>query len=122
MVTDNFSKTVTSYRFKRMIKENKHRGKILRNITVKLLKQVERGKSLKNRLPVPPTATHRGLPWWFRRCKKPSEMQATQVQSLGQEYPLEKGIATNSIPAWRIPWREEPGGLQSMVSQRVGHD
>ena len=50
MVTDNFSKTVTSYRFKRMIKENKHRGKILRNITVKLLKQVERGKSLKSKL------------------------------------------------------------------------
>ena len=45
----------------------------------------------------------------------------TQVQSLGQEDPLEKGMATHSnILAWRIPWTEEPGGLQSMGSQRVG--
>ena len=45
------------------------------------------------------------------------------VQSLGQEDPLEKGMATHSsILAWRIPWAEEPGGLQSMRSQRVGHD
>jgi len=45
------------------------------------------------------------------------------VLSLGQEAPLEKGIATHSsILAWRIPWTEEPGGLQSMGSQRVGHD
>ena len=42
----------------------------------------------------------------------------TQVQSLGQEDPLEKGMATNSsILAWRIPWTEEPGGLQSMRQQ-----
>ena len=48
-------------------------------------------------------------------------MQETQVQSLGQEDPLEKGIATNfSILAWRIPWTEEPGGLKSMGLQRVG--
>ena len=46
-----------------------------------------------------------------------------QVQSLGQEDPLEESIATHSsIPAWRIPRTEEPGGLQSMGSQRVGHD
>ena len=45
------------------------------------------------------------------------------VQSLGWEDPLEKGMATHSrILAWRIPWREEPGGLQSMGSQRVGQD
>ena len=45
-------------------------------------------------------------------------MQETTVQSLGQEDPLEKGMATHSsIVAWRIPWREEPGGLQSMKSQ-----
>ena len=45
------------------------------------------------------------------------------VGSLGQEDPLEKGMATHSsILAWRIPWTEEPGGLQSMDSQRVGHD
>ena len=43
--------------------------------------------------------------------------------SLGQEDPLEEGTATHSsIPAWRIPWTEEPGGLQSLGSHRVGHD
>ena len=47
----------------------------------------------------------------------------TQVQSLGWEDPLEKEMATHSsVLAWRIPWMEEPGGLQSMGSQRVGHD
>ena len=47
----------------------------------------------------------------------------TQVQSVGQEDPLEKGMATHSsVLAWRIPWTEKPGGLQSMGSQRVGHD
>ena len=47
----------------------------------------------------------------------------TQVQSLGQEDPLEKEMATHSsILAWKIPWMEEPGGLQSMGSPRVGHD
>ena len=50
-------------------------------------------------------------------------MQGIQVQSLGWEDPLEKGMATHSsILAWRIPWTEEPGGLQSMGSQRVGHN
>ena len=50
-------------------------------------------------------------------------MQEMQVQSLGWEGPLEKGMAThNSILAWRIPWTEEPGRLQSMVSQRIGHN
>ena len=50
-------------------------------------------------------------------------MQETWVQSLGQEDPLEKGMATHSsILAWRIPSSEEPGGLQSIGSQRVGHD
>ena len=50
-------------------------------------------------------------------------MQEAQVESLSQEDPLEKGMATHSsILAWRIPWTEEPGGLQSMESQRVGHD
>ena len=45
-------------------------------------------------------------------------MQEMEVRSLGQEDPLEKGMATHSsIPAWRIPWTEEPGGLQSMGSQ-----
>ena len=49
--------------------------------------------------------------------------QEIWVQSLGQEDPLEKGIATHSsILAWRIPWTEELGGLQSRGSLRVGHD
>ena len=50
-------------------------------------------------------------------------MQETWVQSLDQEYLLEKGMATHSsILAYRIPWTEEPGGLQSIASQRVGHN
>ena len=50
-------------------------------------------------------------------------MQETPVQSLGREDPLEKEMATRSSAlAWRIPWMEEPGGLQSMGSQRVGHN
>ena len=50
-------------------------------------------------------------------------MQETRVQSLGREDPLEKEMATHSsILAWRIPWTEEPGGLQSMGSQGVGHN
>ena len=50
------------------------------------------------------------------------EMQETWIQSLDQEDPLEKEMATHSsILAWEIPWTEKPVGLQSMVSQRVGH-
>ena len=50
-------------------------------------------------------------------------MQEMQVLSLGQEDPLEEEMATHSsILAWRIPWREELGGPQSVVLQRVGHD
>ena len=52
-----------------------------------------------------------------------SAMRETRVQSLGREYPLEEEMATHSSTlAWRILWTEEPGGLQSMGSQRVGHD
>ena len=51
------------------------------------------------------------------------ETQEMQVGSLGWEDPLEEGIATYSnILAWRIPWTEEPGRLQSIEFQRVGHD
>ena len=51
------------------------------------------------------------------------ETQETQVHSRGQEDPLEEEMATHpGILAWRIPWTEEPGGLQSTGSQRVGHD
>ena len=50
-------------------------------------------------------------------------VQETRVRSLGGEDPLEEGMATHSsILAWKIPWMEEPGGLQSMGSQRVRHD
>ena len=50
-------------------------------------------------------------------------MQETQVRPLGCEDPLEEGMATHSsILAWRIPWTEEPGGLQSIGLHRVGHD
>ena len=51
------------------------------------------------------------------------ELQETQVQSLGQEDPLEKGMAIHSsILAWRIPWTEEPSGLQFIGLQRAGHN
>ena len=50
-------------------------------------------------------------------------VQEAHIQSLGQEDPLEKGMATHSsILAWRIPWTEEPDGLQATGLQRVGHD
>ena len=58
-----------------------------------------------------------------QRLKRLPAMQETWVQSLGREDPLEKEMATHSsILAWRIPWTEEPGGLQSMGSQRVTYD
>ena len=57
------------------------------------------------------------------QCLLLQERQEMQVQSPGGEDPLEKEMATHSsILAWRIPWTEEPGGLQSMGLQRVGHD
>ena len=50
-------------------------------------------------------------------------VKETWVQSLGREDPMEKKMATHSsILAWRIPWTEEPGGLQSVGLQRVGHE
>ena len=55
--------------------------------------------------------------------KNPPAMQETWVQSMGWEGPLEKGMATHSsILVWEIPQTEDPGGLQSMALQRVGHD
>ena len=61
-----------------------------------------------------------------QQVKNPPEMQEpqeTQVRCLGQKDPLEKEIATHSsILAWKISWTDEPGRLQSMRSQRVGHD
>ena len=53
----------------------------------------------------------------------PTMLRETWVQSLGQEDLLEKEMATHSsILAWKIPWTEEPGGLQSIGSQKVGHN
>ena len=66
-----------------------------------------------------------GLSWQLRGKELPVSAgdKETQVQSLGQEDPLEEGMATHSsILAWRIPWTEEPGGLQSMGLQRVTHN
>ena len=55
--------------------------------------------------------------------KNPLVIQETQILSLGQKVPLEKGMATHSsILAWRNPWTEEPGRIQSLGSQRVRHD
>ena len=62
------------------------------------------------------------LRWWPGIKNLPS-MWETQVRSLSQEDPLEEGMATHcSALAWRIPWKEEPGGLQSLGSQRVRHN
>ena len=58
-----------------------------------------------------------------KRLKRLPPMRETQVRSLGQEDPLEKAMAPHSsILAWRTPWTEKPGRLQSTGSQRVGHD
>ena len=67
-------------------------------------------------MPLPGGASGKKLAW---RCGR----HETHVQSLDQEDSLEEGTAIHSsILAWRTPWTEEPGGLQSMGSQRVGHD
>ena len=61
---------------------------------------------------------------WASPEAQVKNLPATQdiwVRSLGQEDTLEREMATHSTLAWRIPWTEEPGGLQSMGSQRVGH-
>ena len=58
-----------------------------------------------------------------QRVKDLPIMQETLVPTLSWKDPMEKGMTTySSILAWRIPWKEEPGGLQSTQSQRVGHD
>ena len=66
---------------------------------------------------------HFGASLVAQMVKNPPTMQETWVQSLVWEDTLEKGMATHSsILAWKVPRTEEPGGLQSMGSQRVGHD
>ena len=68
-------------------------------------------------------ATHSEFSQVAQMVKSLPAMLEAWVQSLGQENPLEKEMAMHSsILAWKIPWTEEPGGLQSMGSQRVGHD
>ena len=63
------------------------------------------------------------LPLVAEMVKNLPAIQETWIQSLDGEDPLEKGMATHcSILAWRIPWTEKPGRLQSMGSQRVGHE
>ena len=65
----------------------------------------------------------KGASLMAQRVKHLPAMQETQVRSLVRDDPLEKEMATHSsVPAWRIPRTEEPGGLQSMGSQRVRHD
>ena len=67
--------------------------------------------------------THKHTSLVAQRLKRLLAMRETWVRSLGQEDPLEKAMATHSsVLAWRIPWTEEPGGLQPMGSKRVGHD
>ena len=63
------------------------------------------------------------LPWWLSGKEPTCQCRRPMFDPLGREDPLEKEMATHSsILAWRIPWTEEPGGLQSMGSQRLGHD
>ena len=63
------------------------------------------------------------MAWWVKNPPAMQKRPELWVWSLGWEDPLEEGMATHSsILAWRIPWTEEPGGLQSMGSQRVRHD
>ena len=69
------------------------------------------------------TCNHAGVSLVAHMVKNPLAMRETQFQSLCWEDPLKKGMATHSsILAWRIPWTEVPGGLQSTGSQRVRHD
>ena len=64
-----------------------------------------------------------GLPGWFSGTESACRCRRQRVPSLGQEDPLEEEMAAHpSNLAWGIPWTEEPGGLQPVGSQRVGHD
>ena len=70
-----------------------------------------------------PASVNIGASLVAQMVKRLPTTRETWVRSLGREDPLEKEMATlSSILAWKIPWMEEPGGLQSMGSQRVGHD
>ena len=70
-----------------------------------------------------PTSTSLGASFVAQLVKKLTAKKEIWIRFQGQEDPLEKEMATHtSVLAWGIPWTEEPGGLQSMGSQRVGHD
>ena len=96
--------------------------------------QANSGSTVETKFSMPITQCSHGCDfYWFvwymmsalvaQRVKNLPAVQETQVQSLGWENLLEEGMATHSsILAWRIPWTEEPGGVQSMGSQRIGHD
>ena len=89
----------------------------LRNITLKEKSKLQTMKIIKS------CYTLQRASLVAQLVKNPPAVQETWVRSLGQEDPLEEGMATHSSSlAWRIPWTEEPGGLQSMQSQRVRHD
>ena len=69
------------------------------------------------------TTAYFGAPLLAQMVENPPAMQETQVQFLGREDPLQKGMAPHSSTlAWRIPWMEEPGGVQSIGLQVIGHD
>ena len=64
-----------------------------------------------------------GIPWELSGQESACNARDMEPMSLGREEPLEKGMATHSsVFAWRVPWTEEPGGLQSMESQRIRHN
>ena len=74
-------------------------------------------------VPMNPFARQQRASLGAQMVKRLPTMQETWVRSLGWEDPLEKEMATHSsVLAWKIPWTEEPGRLQSMGLQRVGHD
>ena len=91
----------------------------------KLESHSQNGKRKKHNIKIQ-LQSHRGFPSGSavkNLLANAGEVQGMCVGSLGQEDPLEEGMATHSsILAWRIPWKERPGGLQSIGSQRVRHD
>ena len=91
-----------------------------------VLAQRQKYRSMEQNRKARDKSTHLQTPWASlvaQMLKRLPAMRETWVQSLGWETPLEKEMETHScIPAQRIPWMEEPGGLQYMGSQRVGYD
>ena len=87
------------------------------------INQSEKNNPIKNWQNIWTNILQKGISPVAHTIKNLPAVQETCVRSLGQEDPLEKGMASySSILAWRIPWTEEPGGLQSMGLQRIGHD